>query len=252
MKEAFVSQQSLQSVNSVSLKWNLYFLIITFLSKSLLSLHLSNEISTLHFSIDIFTLSSLFYSNLYFLFAFLSLFFLQRLWPGFHEALRPPLAFPNNTTHTKASKQQLCTAFHASAYTCFKNTPHTSPHQNFIKFQRKATHSSPRVPDVKAQRFAQFLTFKLEHCPTPATQTASPWLSYLLITRPLYSATWLSYSIMSYLLINYSTTWHTLTELFNCELPLNSSTSRFIASCDKWRNPTPKLLRTRPIWSINY
>ena len=44
---------------------------------------------------------------------------------------------------------------------------------------------------VKTPGFACFLTFKLAHCPTPATQTATSWLS----------TSWLSYSSVSYLLI---------------------------------------------------
>ena len=83
---------------------------------------------------------------------------------------------------------------------------------------RTASHTTPPRAvtfTAKSQGFAYFLTFKLAHCSTTATQTATSWLSHLM------------------------------TELFNYELPLSCPTTELFQSIVSY------LLITLPLdWAI--
>ena len=108
--------------NFYFLFWDLYFLFtfllrslisLYFLLKSLLSLYLSIEISTFSvLSFEISTFSLLFYWNRCWFFPLLAAL-LAALQPAFSLPERAN-AGCNQTTRTKISKQQLCTAFHAA------------------------------------------------------------------------------------------------------------------------------------------
>ena len=115
-----------------------------------------------------------------------------------------------------------------------ETAPHTPSHTTSFC---PPAHSD--LITVKTQGFAHFLTFKLPHCPTPATfftfnlahyPTPATWLSYCELpldysTTGLgycelphdYSTIWLSYCELP---LDYSTTW-----LSYCELPLDYSTT---------------------------
>ena len=172
-------------LTSLLFYWNLSFLF-TFLLKSVLALYFS-------------ILKSL-----------LSIYFL--LCAAFHAALQPTLSPPPKirtrqfqshgyaqhsaqdcgpqllrTWNFKATAMQSIPRS-VAAYNGFPQPNYA--HENFKEKLRPACHAALRrnrattnvsnafaTVRVKTQRFARFLTFKLAHCPTLATQTATTWLN---------------------------------------------------------------------------
>ena len=184
--------------------------------------------------------------------------------PALYCEKQSSLASPNKITHTKISKksyaQRATQPGTDTAPQPRRNRVGTAPHT--------ASHTTSFRNPVQSdllwkQGFAHFLTFNLACCPTPATQSAicgpphdsviqwwvTSWLLHHLTDLfncglPLdFSPTWLSYSIVSYLLLIlpldwaiqlWATSWlsytivsylYHFTELFNCELPLDYSTT---------------------------
>ena len=95
-----------------------------------------------------------------------------------------------------------------------RRSPAPKPHRNRLQRASQTNSFRDRAHSdlLWKQGFAQFLTFKLAHCPTPVTQTATFWLSY-----PFHWAIQLWATRTYYILYN-------LTELLKCELPLGDST----------------------------
>ena len=182
------------STFSLLFYWNLYFLF-TFLLKPLLSLYFSIGIST--FSTFLLkSLLSLYFSILYFLFTFLlksllSLYFSIGI-STFHFILKPLLSFYFSLRTQEFQGKAMPSLPRSPAPALRRDLPQRVSHTT--------SFSRPRALwfTVKTQGFARFLAFKLAHCRTPATLTATSWLSYLM------------------------------TVLFNCELPLDYSNSWLI------------------------
>ena len=164
--------------------------------------------------------------------------------------------FPQSNYARKNFKEKLCPACHAARtetapapHRAQRPTPH--PVQSDLLWKHRNSHTSllsnwdivPRLPcklpplDWAIELWA--ITLPLDW----ASWATSCLLYHLteLVGLPLdYSTTWLSYSIVSYLLITLPFDWaiqlwasswllYLLTELFNCGLPLDYST--FWLSC---------------------
>ena len=157
--------------------WNLSFLL-TFLLKYLLSLHFYFEMSiffywksllAVHFYFEIFTVYYNYDQDLS----------LRHICTSVTLRKAPTPCFFQCNYARKIFNRQLCPAFHAAL--------RQRPRRNQRLQPLAVTLSRPWALTftVKTQRFARFLTFKLPHCPMPATQTATFWLCSLLITQPL-------------------------------------------------------------------
>ena len=105
------------------------------------------------------------------------------------------------------------------------NTSFRHPVHSDLLWKHRDSHTSLLSNWHIVPRLPRFLTFKLAHCPTPAT-----WLNYCEL--PLgYSTTWLNYCELP---LGYSPTWlnhrelplgYSTTWLNYCELPLGYSTT---------------------------
>ena len=190
--------------------WNLYFLF-SFLLTSLLFVYFSIETST--FSLIYwhpYFLSSLFYWN----FSLRSFNFLLKSLVSLFSSIEIfafSLILNWNFDFLFTFNEHLYYAQHSTQRCCLQLLPpecHAAlPHNRAETAPQRASQTTSSCDRVRSdllwkQGFARFLTFKLAHCPTPATETATSWSNYLLMTRDLnYSSVSLSYSSVSYLLI---------------------------------------------------
>ena len=229
--------------------WNLYFLF-TFRLKSLLSLYLPywkfyflytfllNPLLSLYFSIETSTFSLLFHWYLYCFFTFLLKPLVSLYWSLPCMKLRTTCApaphlyqpYIAKSNHTSLPPMKLQTQkFQRKAMPSVPRSPAPRPRRNCAeRTPHTASHTTSFRDPVQSDWLAKHrdshrsLRSELKHCTTPATQTASSWLS-----TPHDRAIQLAELPLDRAIPVWATSWwlYLLTALFNGELPLGDSTS---------------------------